>query len=224
MGGPIRVVVIDDHTVLREGLAMLVRYQNDFELVGQAASLEDARRVLADERPDVAVIDLALGPDDGLTLVRELRATHSEARAVVLTMLDGEEYVREALDAGATGYVLKRGSSRNLLEALRRVTRGEIYLDPGFGPEGIRRILSRRPPSDVLGSLTPRERQVLRLVASGFTHREIAERLGIGKKSIDTYRARVYAKLGIASRAELVRIAIETGLMPSKDHSSTTKN
>ena len=210
----IRVVVIDDHMVLREGLAVLVRAQGDLELVGQADNLDAARTLLANEKPDVAVIDLALGHDDGLMLVREARQTRAGTRTVVLTMLDGEEHVREALDAGASGYVLKRGSSRNLLDAVRRVMHDEIYLDPTFGPEGMDRILSRPPPADTLAQLTPRERQVLKLVATGFTHREIAEQLGIGKKSVDTYRARVYSKLNIGSRAELVRIAIDSGLLP----------
>jgi two-component system response regulator NreC len=210
----IRVVVIDDHMVLREGLAVLVDAQGDLEIVGQADNLDAARRLIADEKPDVAVIDLALGHDDGLMLVREARQTRAGTRTVVLTMLDGEEHVREALDAGASGYVLKRSSSRNLLDAVRRVVHDEIYLDPTFGPEGMDRILSRPPPADVLAQLTPRERQVLKLVATGFTHREIAEQLGIGKKSVDTYRARVYSKLNIGSRAELVRIAIDSGLLP----------
>jgi DNA-binding NarL/FixJ family response regulator len=213
MSRPIRVVVIDDHAVLREGLAMVLRHQPDMQLAGQAADKASAVVLLRAERPDVAVIDLALGAEDGLELVTAMRTLSPATRILVLTMHEERDYVRAAVSAGAQGYVLKRTSTNSVLDALRSVAQGRTYLDPGLGEITWSEILQEPAPADRLAPLTPRERQVFERVARGETHREIGEQLGIGKKSVDTYRARVYQKLGIASRAELVSIALEAGVL-----------
>lgn len=213
MSRPIRVVVIDDHAVLREGLAMVLRHQSDMQLAGQAGDKASAVVLLRAERPDVAVIDLALGAEDGLELVTAMRNLSPSTRTLVLTMHEEREYVRAAVSAGAQGYVLKRTSTTSVLDALRSVAQGRTYLDPGLGEITWSEILQEPAPADRLAPLTPRERQVFERVARGETHREIGEQLGIGKKSVDTYRARVYQKLGIASRAELVSIALEAGVL-----------
>ncbi|HEY6876776.1 MAG TPA: response regulator transcription factor [Polyangiales bacterium] len=210
---PLRVVLIDDHPVLREGLAMFLSHQEDFQCVGQAADRATASELLSRERPDVAVIDLALGAEDGLELVRSLRSLSSSTKTLVLTMHEERDYVRAALLAGANGYALKRGSSKDVAEAIRRVWEGENYLDPGLGDAPWDTYLVPASGEQRLSVLTPRERQVFELVARGVTHREIAEQLGIGKKSVDTYRARLYQKLSINSRAELVEIALKHGVL-----------
>jgi len=188
---------------------MFLHHQPDVECVGQAADKADAAALITREKPDVAVVDLALGAEDGLELVRSMPTISPETKTLVLTMHEERDYVRAALLAGAHGYALKRGSSRDVVDALRRVMTGENYLDPSLGEEPWESYLE--PPATSaprLSVLTPRERQVFELVARGVTHREIAEHLGIGKKSVDTYRARLYQKLGINSRAELVEIAL----------------
>jgi DNA-binding NarL/FixJ family response regulator len=213
MSRPIRVVVIDDHAVLREGLAMVLRHQPDMQLAGQAADKASAVVLLRAEKPDVAVIDLALGAEDGLELVTAMRNLSPSTRTLVLTMHEERDYVRAAVSAGAQGYVLKRTSTNSVLDALRSVAQGRTYLDPGLGEITWTEILQEPAPADRLAPLTPRERQVFERVARGETHREIGEQLGIGKKSVDTYRARVYQKLGIASRAELVSVALDAGVL-----------
>lgn len=214
---PLRVVLIDDHPVLREGLAMYLSHQEDFECVGQAADRASATELLARERPDVAVIDLALGAEDGLELVRSMRSMSPNTKTLVLTMHEEADYVRAALLAGANGYALKRGSgAKDVSEAIRRVMEGDNYLDPGLGDAPWDTYLVPPSGEQRLSVLTPRERQVFELVARGVTHREIAEQLGIGKKSVDTYRARLYQKLGINSRAELVEIALKYGVLQKR--------
>ena len=213
MPRPIRVVVIDDHAVLREGLAMVLRHQADMQLAGQAGDKASALVLPRAERADVAVIDLALGAEDGLELVTAMRSISPSTRTLVLTMHEERDYVRAAASAGAQGYVLKRNSSTNVLDAVRCVAQGQTYLDPSLGEISWTELLQEPAPANRLAPLTPRERQVFERVARGETHREIGEQLGIGKKSVDTYRARVYQKLGIASRAELVSIALEAGVL-----------
>jgi DNA-binding NarL/FixJ family response regulator len=213
MSRPIRVVVIDDHAVLREGFAMVLRHQSDMQFCGQAADKSSAVTLLRSERPDVAIIDLALGAEDGLELVSGMRALSPQTRTLVLTMHEEREYVRAAVVAGALGYVLKRASSRVVLDAIRAVAQAKSFLDPSLGENAWTQIMEAPSAADRLGPLTPRERQVFERVARGETHRAIGEQLGIGKKSVDTYRARVYQKLGIASRAELVNLALEAGVL-----------
>jgi two-component system, NarL family, response regulator NreC len=216
MSRPLRVVLIDDHPVLREGLAMFLQHQEDVTCVGQAADRAAAMALLTAERPDLAVVDLALGAEDGLELVRSMRTLSPATKTLVLTMHEEREYVRAALTAGANGYALKRGGARDVIDAIRRVMAGEDYLDPGLGDHSWDSYLTPPSSEQRLSVLTPRERQVFELVARGVTHREIAEQLGIGKKSVDTYRARLYQKLNINSRAELVEIALKHGVLQKR--------
>ena len=213
MSRPIRVVVIDDHAVLREGFAMVLRHQSDMHFCGQAADKSSAITLLRSERPEVAIIDLALGAEDGLELVSAMRSLSPSTRTLVLTMHEEREYVRAALVAGALGYVLKRNGSKVVLDAIRTVSQGHTYLDPSLGEQALSQIMEAPSAADRLAPPTPRERQVVERVSRGETHRAIGEQLGIGKKSVDTYRARVYQKLGIASRAELVDLALEAGVL-----------
>lgn len=211
-----RVVLVDDHPVLREGLAMFLAHQEDVECVGQAADQAAATELVARERPDIAVVDLALGAEDGLELVRSMRELSPNTKTLVLTMHEERDYVRAAVQAGADGYALKRGSARDVIDAMRRVVAGEQYLDPGLGERSFESYLVASSGQQPLAVLTPRERQVFELVARGVTHREIAEQLGIGKKSVDTYRVRLYQKLHISSRAEVVELAIKCGVLKKR--------
>lgn len=192
---------------------MVLRHQPDMQLCGQAADKSSAVTLLRAERPDVAVIDLALGAEDGLELVSAMRQMSPSTRTLVLTMHEEHDYIRAAIVAGALGYVLKRTSSKIVLDAIRVVAHAKTFLDPSLGPDAWTQIMEAPSAADRLAPLTPRERQVFERVARGETHRAIGEQLGIGKKSVDTYRARVYQKLGIASRAELVDLALEAGVL-----------
>ena len=195
---------------------MFLQHQEDVVCVGQAADKAAATVLLTRERPDLAVVDLALGAEDGLELVRSMGTLSSGTKTLVLTMHEEREYVRAALIAGAHGYALKRGSARDVIDAMRRVLAGENYLDPGLGGHDWESYFEPPTTEPRLSVLTPRERQVFELVARGVTHREIAEQLGIGKKSVDTYRARLYQKLGINSRAELVEIALTHNVLQKR--------
>lgn len=195
---------------------MFLHHQEDLQCVGQASDQAAGAALLAEIKPDVAVVDLALGAEDGLELVRSVRSLSPGTKTLVFTMHEEREYVRAALIAGANGYALKRGSASEVLDAIRRVMAGENYLDPGLGSETWDDYFTAPASEQRLSVLTPRERQVFELVARGVTHREIAEQLGIGKKSVDTYRARLYQKLGISSRAELVEVALEHGVLQKR--------
>ena len=192
---------------------MVLRHQPDMQFCGQAADKSSAVALLSGERPDVAIIDLALGAEDGLELVSAMRTLSPATRTLVLTMHEEREYVRAALVAGALGYVLKRNGAKVVLDAIRSVFQNRTYLDSSLGENALSQIMEAPSAADRLAPLTPRERQVFERVARGETHRAIGEQLGIGKKSVDTYRARVYQKLGIASRAELVDLALEAGVL-----------
>lgn len=192
---------------------MVLRHQADIELAGQAGDKASAIALIAQSKPDVAVIDLALGAEDGLELVSAMRSVCVTTRTLVLTMHEEREYVRAAIVAGALGYVLKRSSSNTVLDAIRSVAANKSFLEPSLGDAAWTEILEGPPPDHRLAPLTPRERQVFERVARGETHRAIGEQLGIGKKSVDTYRARVYQKLGVSSRAELVEIALQAGVL-----------
>lgn len=192
---------------------MVVRHQSDMQLCGLAEDKASAIALLRTERPDVAVVDIALGAEDGLELVGAMRTLSPSTRTLVLTMHAEHEYVRAAVLAGALGFVIKRSSSKHVLDAIRTVARGRSYLDPSLGEDAWSEIMDAPSAVDRLRPLTVRERQVFERVARGETHRAIGEQLGIGKKSVDTYRARVYQKLGISTRAELVALALEAGVL-----------
>lgn len=197
-----RVVLADDHPVLRQGIRTLLRSAEDIEVIGDAKDATTARSVVAELEPDVLVLDLKM-PGSGADFVRELSETCPDTRIVVYTMHGDPARAEQLLDAGAAGFVVKDSPARELLEAVRVVGRGGRYLDG--------QLEANAPAS--LATLSKRERQVLRLVAEGHTNREIAEQISVSVKSVETYRSRVFSKLGLASRADLVRFALEHGLL-----------
>lgn len=213
----IRLLVADDHTVLRKGLCMLLEAEPDMEVVGQASGGAEAVQLAEDLRPDVVLMDITMGDMGGIEATRQIRRRLSETRVLVLTMHDDEEYLQQMLEAGATGYVLKRAADTELAVAIRAVHAGEIYLYATFSRILLRDLLRRKgapeetPDPDEM--LSQREGEVLRLVALGHTNRQIAERLYISVKTVETYRSRVMAKLNLPSRAALVRYALQEGLL-----------
>ncbi len=211
-----RVVIADDHAVLRAGLRMLLNAQTDLEVVGEAEDGVEAIRQVEALRPDVALIDVSMPRLDGLEAIRRLKAEAPEVRLLVLSMYDDEGFLRRALESGASGYVLKKAADTELMAAIRAVARGEAYVYPSLTPHLVNRYLGRpgeaRPATSPSG-LSERELEVLKLLAAGYTSQQVGDELGLSAKTIDTYKARVMEKLGLKSRAELVRYALRHGLL-----------
>jgi len=210
----IRVLIADDHAVLRAGLRMLLDAEPDIEVVGEA---RDGLEVLARVRtltPDVLLLDLAMPGMGGLEVLGRVREVSPQTRVLILTMHEEEEYLREALRAGSAGYVLKRAAAEELLSAIRAVYHGGVYLHPEHGRRLLEEMVdrgARRPEPETEPPLSPREREVLRLIALGYTNQQAADALYLSVKTVETYRARLMAKLGLRTRAELVRYALQQG-------------
>jgi DNA-binding NarL/FixJ family response regulator len=209
-----RIVLADDHPIVLDGLRALIKAQDDLELVGEATSGLAALRIIKEQRPDLAVIDISMPELNGIALGRRLADDLPAVKLLVLTLHEDRAYLKQALDAGIRGYVLKRTAAENLAAAIRAVLSGGLYVDPAiagrvFQPNA--KNGGRADPESGGLALTEREAEVLKLVALGFTNKEIARRLDVGVKSIETYRARGSEKLGIKTRAELVRYAAAQG-------------
>lgn len=215
---PIRVLVVDDHAVVREGVAALLRAEPDVEVVGEAADGETGVRLAAELAPDVVVMDIGLPDLTGIEATRRLRALRPGIRVLALTVYEKDEYLEEMLRAGAAGYVLKKAAARDLVAAIRRVHRGEVALDPEMATGYVlRRSLESTPPAPPPAppptSLSEREREVLRLIAEGYTNREIGRQLEISEKTVQTHRANIMSKLRVHNTAELLKEARRLGLI-----------
>lgn len=217
MADPIRLVLADDHTIFRAGLKALLELEDDIEVVGEAAdggeAVDEARRL----RPDVVIMDLSMPETNGLEATRRIAALDIDVKILVLTVHGEEEYLVPVVDAGASGYLTKASADRDLVDAVRTVARGEVYLPARAATLLLRQY--RVAESDSEGSsgrlreLSAREREVLALTAEGFSSSEIGEKLFISPKTVDTYRARIMQKLGLNHRSELVRFALKVGLL-----------
>ena len=214
MTGKIRIVLADDHPIVLDGLRNLIRAEPDLELVGEAASGLSALKIIREQRPDVAVLDISMPELNGIVLSRRLAGEMPALRLLVLTLHEDRAYLNQALEAGVRGYVLKRSAVENLVQAIRAVMVGGLYIDPAivgrvFESKQVNKRLAAR--KGVAPALTDREADVLKMAALGFTNKEIASRLDVGVKSIETYKARGLEKLGLRTRAELVRYASGQG-------------
>jgi DNA-binding NarL/FixJ family response regulator len=212
----IRVVVADDQPLVRSGLRMILDAQPDIEVVGEAGDGHEAVALARSERPDVVLMDVRMPGLDGIAATREIAGPEvAEPRAVlVLTTFDLDEYVYEALRAGARGFLLKDATREELASAVRVVARGDALLAPSVTRRLIEQMASRTPATEVaLDELTPREREVLLLVAEGLTNAEIAQRLVVGEATVKTHVARVLMKLGLRDRIQAVILAYESGLV-----------
>ena len=217
--GKIRLLVVDDHPVVRAGLRLLLDAESDMDVVGEAIDGTMAVDLALELRPDVVVMDLTMGGLDGLAATRAIKDRLPDTKLVVLTIHDDEEYLRRALEAGATGYVLKEAADTEIAVAIRVVHRGEVFIYPSFTKVLLGDLIQAKEPDERAWSnsyelLSQREKEVLRLVALGDTNREIAERLFLSVRTVETYRARLMEKLNLKSRGELVRYALRKGLRP----------
>ena len=218
--GRIHVLLADDHVVLRTGLRMLINAQPDMEVVAEASNGEDAVRVVREVGPDIVLMDISMPGAGGIEATARIRRESPAVRVLALTMHDDAAYLRSILAAGAAGYVVKRAADAELLSAIRTTYRGETYIAPSLAGAMVQEALGRKPRKGSAGvpgdTLSEREREVLRLVAQGHTNQEIADRLFISPKTVATYRARLMEKLGLKTRADLVRYALAIGLLTSK--------
>lgn len=211
---PIRILVVDDHAIIRKGIRAVLEIVPDFELVGEAANGADAIRQDEALRPDVILMDLVMPDMDGIEAIRRIKARRAEARILVLTTFAGEKMILSAIKAGASGYHLKDSSPEVLLEAIRQVYRGEASLHPLVAREVLHELSAppkRLPTTD---PLTPRELEVLQCLAQGSENREIAETLVISEATVRTHVSNIMSKLHLASRTQAALFAIKEGLMP----------
>ena len=209
-----RIVLADDHPIVLDGLRNLVRAEDDFELVGEAVSGFGALKLIREKRPDVAVLDISMPELNGIVLSRRLADEVPDIRLLILTLHEDRAYLNQALEAGVRGYVLKRSAVENLVQAIRAVMVGGLYIDPAIvgrvfdGNKSTKKLAAKKGLSP---ALTDREADVLKMAALGFTNKEIASRLDVGVKSVETYKARGLEKVGLKTRAELVRYASGQG-------------
>ena len=216
MDTTIRVLLVDDHAVLRAGLRVLLEAERDIQIVGEAGSGEEGIRKAEELRPDVVVMDLSMPRMDGLEATRRITAAGLPVRVLVLTVDAEADSLVPVLEAGAVGYVAKGASDGQLVEAIRVVSRGDPFLPPGsvrLLTESLRTGSPRALQSAPLSLLSGRERDVLALTAEGFSSAEIGERLGLSHKTVDTYRQRLMGKLGLHRRSEVVHFALDHGLL-----------
>ncbi len=208
---PLRIVIVDDHPVVRQGLVALIDQQPDMIVCGESDTVAGALARIASARPAVAVIDMSLGLESGLQVVKALDASASEVRVLMLSMHDETLYAERALAAGARGYIMKQEAMGNLIDAIRCVASGRTYVSPAMSDRIIARATARgaaRTEREPLDRLTDREREVLTLRGQGLGTGDIAERLGLSVKTVETYYSRIKEKLGLHSASELIRTAV----------------
>lgn len=213
----IRVLIADDHAVLRAGLRMLLAAQVDLEVVAEAGTAQEAVRKARDAHPDVLLLDLSMPGGGGLSAIGPIRAASPKTRVVVLTMHDDPAYFRAAIEGGASGYVVKKAADSELLSAIRAVHQGRTFADLGHADLRVDAGKATTPGRAANRRLSAREEEVLRLVARGYTNREIAEQIHVGVKSVETYRARLARKLDLHRRADLIRYALQQGLLSPEE-------
>ena len=208
----IRVLIADDHGIVRSGLRMLIERQNDMTVVAEAADGVDALHLAQAEHPDVAVLDVSMPRMTGVQAAREIRAHSPDTRVLLLSMHDDDRYFLEGLEAGAAGYVLKRAADTDLIGAVRTIAGGRPFLS-GDAQKGLMDDWLEGGSTEPDDPLTPRELEVVKLIAEAHTNRQIAETLSLSEKTVESHRSNLLAKLGMRDRVELVRYAIRRGLV-----------
>ena len=215
----IRVLIVDDHAVVRTGLRLLLDAEEDMEVVGEAGTARDAIFEARTSKPDVVLMDVVMPGDSGIQVTPQLLHEQPEAKVLILSMQDDPHYVREAFEAGAAGYVLKEAADSEVVAAVREVAAGGRYVNPALGARLVAADTEARKRADE-DPLSDREREVLRLLALGHTNQEIAGQLYISVRTAETHRAHIMQKLRLSSRAELVRHALSHGLLDADESSS----
>src|SRR6266566_5703508 len=213
----IRVLIADDHAILRSGLKLLINAQADMQVVSEAPDGEQAVQAARETEPDVALMDVTMPRTGGMQALQQIARDCGKTRVLVLTMHDDPAYLRSVMAAGASGYVLKRSVDADLLSAIRAVHRGGTFVDPSLAGVLVQNLFAKKGPkarrAGPINILSDRELQVLRLVARGFTSQQIAEQILVGVKTVETYRSRLAQKLELRTRSDVVRFALQMGLL-----------
>lgn len=216
MPDPIRVLISDDHTILRSGLKMLLNAEADIEVVGEATTGEEAVRLSEQLHPDLVLMDISMPGMGGIDATAEIKKQHPEIKVLMLTMHENEAYLFRTIKAGGSGYVLKKAADTELIDAIHQVIQGGAFLRPSVTKALVKDYLERVETGetrDSYGTLTEREREILKLIAEGHTNPEIARLLVISVRTVETHRAHIMDKLGIHQRSELVKYALRKGLL-----------
>ena len=215
----IRILLADDHVIVRQGLRALLASEKDFEIVGEAGNGLEALEAIKKLKPDVAVLDLMMPALNGLEVTRQLQKQMPQISVIILSMYDDEGFVLDALSKGALGYVLKDSDAGDLVYAIREISQGRRYLSPPLSDRAIAAYqqLAKSNTLEKHETLTTREREVLQLTAEGFTNGEIAQKLGISSRTAETHRQHVLQKLGLRSQAEIIRYAIRKNIISSEN-------
>ncbi len=211
---PIRILIADDHGVLRAGLRVLLNAEPDMQVVGEAATGRETLRLASELRPDVVLLDLSMPDLGGIEVTRRIKTALPDTRVLILTVHEDERMLREAIRAGAAGYIVKRAVEAELINAIRVVWRGDLYVHPAMTCVLLKGLVPSSPTDEQpIESLTPRDTEILRLIAQGYTNREIADLLSLSVRTVESHRANIMDKLGLRGRAALVRYAREHGLL-----------
>jgi DNA-binding NarL/FixJ family response regulator len=211
-----KILVVDDHAIVREGVRMILAKESDFEVVGEAGDGAQALELTEGVRPDVVIMDISMPGMGGIEATQALRAKHPDIQVLALTMHEDESYVFQLLRAGAAGYVLKRAAAQDLVQAVRAAAKGEAFLYPSVARKVVEDYLRRVETGEErerYNGLTGREKEILTHIAQGLSNQQIAEKLYISIKTVQTHRAHILEKLGLHDRTELVRYAIRKGLI-----------
>jgi len=214
MPKPIRVLLVDDHAMFRAGIRALLEAEGHVEVVGEGSSGDEAVDLVRELKPDVVVMDLSMPGSNGLEATRRIAALELQTHVLVLTVHAEEEYLVPVVEAGASGYLTKTSADTDLLEAIKIVSRGQVYLPPKATTLLLKQYKANEADEEAgLKDLSTREQEVLALTAEGYSSREIGKKLFISPKTVDTYRSRIMDKLGLNHRSELVRFALKVGLL-----------
>ncbi len=213
---PLKILVTDDHGVIRAGLRALLMNTAEIQVVGEAADGSEAIRLTETLRPDIVIMDLSMTEMGGIEATRRIKETNPDVRILILTIHEDDSLLKEALRAGASGYIIKRAVESDLINAIHVLARGDMYIHPSMTRALLRDIAPTPAPDVDIEALTPREVEVLRMLARGYTNRQIAEQLGISPRTVEGHRANISSKLGLHSRVDLVNYAEERGLLNPK--------
>jgi len=215
---PKTILIIEDHPLFREGLKAIIARSDRFQVVAEAGTARSGMLKAAQLRPDIVIVDISLPDRSGVQVAREIRETLDDGKVLIVSMHAKIDYIVEAFQAGAIGYVVKESAAERLLQALEAVARGEYFLDSSISEEVVQRLIGFRASSSRIdaadyGRLTPREQEIMRLLADGLSAREAADRLCISPKTVENHRSNILRKLGLHSSVDLVRYAAKIGLI-----------